>query len=72
VTYLQVGNFEEVLSGVPKIGRAVHQAVKHENLITLRGAKAMTQLIRDSQGAGHPVVFTGQCQEPCKQLRSQH
>lgn len=59
VTYLQVGNFEEVLGGVPKIGRAVQQAVKHENLVTLSGAKTTTQLSRDAQRAEHPVVLTG-------------
>lgn len=43
MTYLQVGNFEEVLRGVPKIGSDVHQAVNHVNLVALRDGKTKTQ-----------------------------
>lgn len=39
MTYLQVGNFEEVFRGVPQISCDVHQAVKHVNLVTLRVVK---------------------------------
>ena len=43
MTYLQVGNFEEVFCGVPKISSGVHQAVKHVDLVTLRVVKTKTQ-----------------------------
>lgn len=44
--YLQVGNFEEVFRGVPEISRAVHQAVEHVNLVTLRKQKHKPQITR--------------------------
>lgn len=43
MTYLQVGNFEEVFRGIAEIRRDVHQAVKHVNFITLRVGKRQTQ-----------------------------